>query len=174
MKVQLLINEEQVKGILPISENIAGQYLGTAMFEAQEIALRSILGDCLLTTLKGHETARDWESFPEYAELRDKCQVFLDYRTVVELLPKVSYKIANMGAIRASDQNVQPMRKEDIDAMIEDYQGKADWFCYDLQRWLLANQASFPELDECACEQIRGNLTSMASCGVWLGGPYAG
>ena len=174
MKVQLLINEEFVKGILPISENIAGQYIGTAMFEAQEIGLRSILGDCLLTTLKGHAAAEDWEQFPDYAALRDKCLMYLAYRAVVELLPKVSYKIANMGAIRASDQNVQPMQKVDIDAMIEDYQGKADWFCDDLQRWLLANQASFPELDACACDQIRGNLASMASCGVWVGGPYAG
>lgn len=171
MEVQLLTNEEMVKGLMPVSQNLMGEYLATAMFEAQEIGLKRILGATLLNALKAHETAGDWEEYPAYADLKEQCQFYLAYKTIQEVLPKVSYKIANIGAVQTSDQNVQNLSREQIDAMIEDYSSKADAFCYELQKWLCNNLAQFPELDACECEAIRSNIYSAASCGIWLGGP---
>lgn len=171
MEVQLITNEDMVKGLMPVSQNLAGDYLKTAMFEAQEIGLKRIVGSTLLAALKAHETASDWASFPAYADLKEQCQFFLTYKTIQEVLPKVAYKICNTGAVQTSDQNVQNLSREQIDTMIEDYSSKADAFCYELQKWLCDNLGQFPELDACECAAIRSNLYSAASCGIWLGGP---
>lgn len=171
MEVQLLINEDFVKGLMPVSDNLAGEYLATAMFEAQEIGLKGIVGSSLLRALKGHETAGDWAEYPMYLLLKEQCQLYLAYRTIAEVLPKVSYKIANIGAVQTNDANVVNLSREAVDAEIERYTAKADFFCYELQRWLCRNMSQFPELGGCDCEEIRSNLRSMASCGIWLGGP---
>lgn len=171
MTVQLIFNEKDVKDLSPISQNLAGEYLGPAMFEAQEIGLENILGSRLLDALKDHETAGDWEQYPAYADLRNKCRYYLIYQTIVNVIPKVSFKIANAGAVQTSDTNVQNLAPEKIDALTEEYQGKADYFCYKLQRWICANRAQFAELTTCQCEEIEENLRSMATCGIWLGGP---
>ena len=170
MEVQLLTNEDMVKGLMPVSQNLAGDYLKTAMFEAQELGLKRIVGQTLLSTLKAHETASDWASFPVYAELKEQCQFYLAYKTIQEVLPKVAFKICNTGAVQTSDQNIQNLSREQIDAMIEDYSSKADSFAYELQLWLCGHLTDFPELDECECDAIRSNLYSAASCGIWLGG----
>lgn len=171
MEVQLLTNEDIIKGLMPVSQNLAGEYIKTAMFEAQEIGLESIIGSTLLAALKAHETASDWAQYPAYKELKERCQYYLTYKTILEVLPKVAFKICNAGAVQTSDQNVQNLSREQIDAMMEDYSSKADFFCYKLQLWLCDNMAQFPELDGCECAQIRANLYSAATCGIWLGGP---
>lgn len=170
MEIQLIFNEKMVKDLLPVSANLAGEYIGAAMFEAQEIGLKQILGSRLLRALKQHEKAQDWADFPAYEDLKDECALYLVYQTIVELLPKVAYKIANIGVVETNDTNVTNVRKEDRDSLVDEYQAKADHFCYELQRWLLDNRAAFAELTDCQCNEIHGNLTSMASCGIWLGG----
>lgn len=184
---------------MPVSQNLAGDYLKTAMFEAQELGLKRIVGSTLLSALKAHETASDWAKYPAYAELKEQCQFYLVYKTIQEVLPKVAFKICNTGAVQTSDQNVQNLTREQIDAMIEDYSSKADSFAYQLQAWLSralegeagyltyfitadreqfcdANGAKFCVYGEPlvfpeeAKSEIRMNLYSAASCGIWLGG----
>lgn len=172
MKIQLIFNEDAVKALTPISLNTAGEFLMPAMFEAQEIRLKTVLGSRLLRALKEREQSHDWDAIP-YADLKEQCTMFLVYQTICYLIPKVQYKIANVGAVQTSDDKVQNLSREQTDALIEEYQSKADWFCYELQKWLLANEKQFPELDACHCNEIRSNLESMHSCGIWLGGPRA-
>lgn len=170
MTIQLLINEEQVKALLPISQNLAGEYLSSAMFEAQEIGLKNILGSALLHSMKEHAQRKDWDEHPAYARLRDEELNYLIYQTAVFLCKKVSYKIANIGVVQTNDANVNNASRVDMDALIDDYQGKADFFCYELQRFLLAHYDDYGELDSCQYGQISENLTSMSSCGIMLDG----
>lgn len=200
MDYQLLTNEEMVKGLMPVSQNLAGEYLSTAMFEAQELGLQSILGQTLLARLMHYEEYGEWASHPELEGLKHNCQYYLAYKTIQEILPKVAFKICNAGAVQTSDQNVQNLSREQIDAMIEDYSSKADSFAYRLQAWLrnaidgrvsgikiyfktssgdsfiLADGASFLVgsgsivLTDDEYDEIKMNLYSAASCGIWLGG----
>ena len=171
MQVQLLTNEAFVKSLLPIDQNLAGELLGPAMMEAQRIDLENVLGSCLLRALEGHEEAGDWTDYPAYEDLKDECQFYLAYRSIVRVIPMVSFKIANAGTVMSNDEHIVHASREERNALIADYEAKGDYFCYKLQRWTLDNAAQFPELDACACEAIRSNLRSMASCGIWLGGP---
>lgn len=168
MQYQFIFKEQNVKDLAPISQNVAGEYLASAMYEAQAIDLKRILGSRLLKKLQECERVQDVE--PQYEDLKEQCLSYLVYRTIVRLIPKVQYKIANAGAFTTNDEKLQPITKEQTDSLVESYVSSADSFAHELQLWLCNNSKAFPELDECQCAEIKSNLKSFASCGIWLGG----
>ena len=184
MKEVLLTSEATVKGLTAISDNVESKFLLPAIREAQEVYLREILGDALTKKLKDLVNRGFGASFSNafgsafsvngkgrYKELVDKCQYFLAYKAVDMLIPKVAYKIANMGVVKTSDDNVQPATYNEIVAQRDFYTGQADYHCLTLQNYILQYKDCFPELTENQANSIHSHLRSAASCGIWLGGP---
>lgn len=168
----LLSSEAFIKSVTNISDNVAGKYLLPSLREAQEVHLKSVIGESLLAKLKSLvETGQiDQHENIRYKYLIDKCQYYLAYMTIVELVYKVSYKIGNAGVVKATDENLQVATLDEIIAQKEYYQGKADFHCMEVQRYILDGKADFPEADECLCQKIHANLYSAATCGFFLGG----
>ena len=187
----LLTNETFVKNVTSISDNIAGKYLLPSITEAQEINLKSILGDALLAKLKwcikndafrgdfgpaeGEDYNEDYSSDKNgpnehYRTLIYKCQYYLAYTAVTELMAKVAFKIFNFGVAKSNDENLQNATYDEVCKMREYYRGKADFFALEVQNYLLNNHSLFPELTEGEIHRIHSNLYSAASCGLWLGG----
>ena len=162
-KEYLLVSETFVKSVTSISDNVSGKYIQSSIREAQEIALKSILGTCLLDKLKELGLAKELDDPANiaYKDLVDKCQYFLAYTAIVELTNKV----------KSNDENLQVVTQDEIAKMQYYYQSKADFCALELQGWLLENRTAFPELTDCVCKKIHSNLYSAASCGLWLGGP---
>lgn len=168
----LLSSEAFVKSVTSISDNLSGKYVLPSLREAQEIGLKGILGDCLLSKLKAlvKDGSINEESNVKYKELIDRCQYYLAYVTIVEVTNKTSFKIGNFGVVKSTDENLQVASQDEISKMQYYYQSKADACCYELQGWLLDNRSSFPELSDCDCRRISSNLYSAATCGIFLGG----
>lgn len=182
----LLTSSAFVKAVSNLSDNVAGKYLMPSIREAQEIKLKGILGHALLekckTLVKYNEFKasfnldfnNDFEwSFggnENYRKLIDECQYFLAYSAIVEIIYKVSFKVANMGLVKSQDQGMQPPTKAEIDNQRVYYQSKADACALDLQAYLWENRTLFPELNENDCHRIQSNLYSAATCGIFLGG----
>lgn len=164
----LLTSEDFIKSVTNISDNLSGKYLQGAIREAQETALRDVLGSCLLDTLKARLAAGTLAGW--YKDLVDRCQYFLAYTAIADVAMKASYKVTNFGIAKSNDENLQVATMDEIVANQGYYQAKADAECFRLQSWLLDNRTEFPELDACSCEKIRSNLYSAATCGIWLGG----
>ncbi len=186
MEYQLLTNEAFVKALMPISDNLAGKYLAPALMEAQEMGLKPILGSLMVARLQemladGEVTGDFSLDFNKdfangsgpvlYKTLLHKCQFYLAYKAVAELLPKISYKIANMGLVKTSDDRVDNASRDEVDANIEYYESKADFYCMEIQQWVLAHASELPEITEYECGKIRAHLFDAASCGIFLGGP---
>ena len=175
----LLSSATFIKSVTNISDNVAGKFLLPSLREAQEVGLRGIVGDCLLAKLKElaatdpetHTRPIDDGENAAYKDLVGRAQYYLAYKTLVDLCDRVTYKVANFGVAKTSDENVQAASWEEMTRQQYYYQAKADGYCRDLQNWILANRAQFPELRECDCSAIRANLKSAASCGIFLGGP---
>ncbi len=169
----LLSSEKFIKEVTSVSDNLYGKYILPSLREAQEVGLKEILGDALLSALKG--MVADGSIFHEdrsmYRQLLDRAQYYLAYATVVEVCLKATYKVGNFGVTKATDEHLETADPEELSRLQYYYQSKADSVCYSLQGWLLDNRAAFPELDECSCSRIGSNLYSAASCGIWLGGP---
>lgn len=168
----LLSSEAFIKSVTNISDNVAGKYVLPSLREAQEVGLKSILGDSLLEKLKKlvEEKAIDQQDNIMYKYLLNKCQYYLAYMTIVELVYKVSYKIGNAGVVKATDENLQVATFEEIVAQKEFYQSKADFHCMEIQNYILENRSAFPEVDDCTCRKIHATLHSAATCGFFLGG----
>jgi hypothetical protein len=168
----LLTSEAFVKSVSSISDNVAGKYIKPSIREAQEIGLKGILGSALLAKLKQLVSAGtlDMPINAAYKELLDRSQYYLAYATIVEVAQKTSYKIGNFGVVKSSDENLQNATQDEIAKTQYYYQSKADACCYELQGWILENANAFPELGENHCRQIRSNLRSAASSGIFLGG----
>ena len=168
----LLSSEAFIKSVTNISDNVAGKYVLSSLREAQEVGLKSILGDSLLEKLKTLVADKiiDQQDNIMYKYLLNKCQYYLAYMTIVELVYKVSYKIGNAGVVKATDENLQVATFEEIVAQKEFYQSKADFHCMEIQNYILENRSSFPEVDDCTCRKIHATLHSAATCGFFLGG----
>lgn len=168
----LLSSEAFVKSMTSVSDNLSGKYILPSLREAQEIGLRNILGDSLLSKLKSlvKENVIENPANAKYKELIDRCQYYLAYVTIVEVTNKTTYKVGNFGVTKNTDENMQMATQDEVAKMQYYYQSKADACCYDLQNWLMDNRSSFPELNECDCKRISSNLYSAASCGIFLGG----
>lgn len=192
MKVQLITSESFVKAVTSISDNIAGKYLLPSITEAQEIHLKAILGDILLAKLKylianngfrgdfGPAEDADYNTDysttkggpnEHYRTLITKCQYYLAYKSVAELTAKVTYKVTNFGVGKSNDENIQTATYDEMVKMRDYYISKADFFCIEVQNYLLNNRTLFPELTEGDIHRIHSCLYSAASCGLWLGGP---
>lgn len=168
MKEILLSSEAFIKEVTNVSDNLAGKYILPSLREAQEIGLRGILGDALLDKLK--DLKRDGNLDGVYKTLVDRCQYYLAYKTITEVVNKVSYKVANFGVVKSTDENLQVATQDEIAKQQYYYQSKADACCLDLQHFLLQNRSDYPELSDAHCHRIESNLHSAASCGIFLGG----
>lgn len=165
----LLTSESFVKGVTSISDNVFGKYLLPSIREAQETSLRGVLGDALTDRLKAAVKSES-EADKKYVDLIDRLQYFLAYSSIVELIPKIQFKIVNAGVVKTTDENIQSATFSEVEKMIFFYQSKADSECHKLQQWLLKNHSDYPELSDNDCQSIKANLRSAASCGLWLGG----
>lgn len=170
----LLSNEEFIKSVSSLSDNLAGKYLLPSLREAQEINLRSILGDCLLDKVKRlvKDKSIEAEENKAYKDLvgNINLQYFLAYTTIVEVTNKISYKLGNFGVAKSNDENLQVASQDEIAKMQEYYQSKADFHCMTLQNFILEHCSDYPELSKACCDRIASNLYSSASCGLFLGG----
>ena len=168
----LLISEKFIKDNSAISDNLAGKYIQSSIREAQDIGFRGIVGDTLLDKLK-ELVKTDAIEAPEnadYKRLLDRAQYYLMYTTLVAVVPKVTFKIANAGVVSTPDEKVQVVSQEQLTLERARYQALADSYALDLQNFILNNWRKYPELTEGDYHRIHACLYSAASCGLWLGG----
>lgn len=165
----LLISDSFIRAATNISDNVSGKLLLPAIREAQEIGLRGILGDALLDKLKSMMAEQAAIPFPYDALIRE-AQWYLAYSSLSSVCLLASVKIDNIGLVQVSDDHVSPISISDAYRMADYYRHRADYYCYRLQGYLLRHRADYPELSEGDCSSIKSNLSSAASCGLWLGG----
>ena len=168
----LLSSEAFVKSVTSASDNLSGKYILPSLREAQEIGLKGILGDDLLSKLKTliKERRLDLPTNAAYKSLVEHCQYYLAYETITNVVNVVSFKVGNFGVTKTQDENLQVATQDEIAKMQYYYQSKADACCLDLQNFLLENKSDYPELTECCCHKIESNLYAAATCGIFLGG----
>lgn len=164
----LFISENFLRTNFQISENLQSQFLIPAIRNAQFIKYQSIIGEGLYKRLVNDIVNNSLTA--DYKDLLEHSKMYLAYSAMVELCVISNIKINNIGINIASDDRVQTLGVDDMFRIKDYFQHQADFYCKDLQNYLLNNRAKFPELSECQCRSIKSNLYSAASCFVNLGG----
>lgn len=172
----LLLSEKSLKERTNIDDNFTGKLLTPAIQNAQEVELRSILGDALIDKLKMlvADDEIEQEENIAYKDLIDKAQNFLAYSAVAEIIMLTACKISPAGNEVVDDERMTHLSINDSYNLQSYYQHKADSYCKMLQNFILQHRAAYPELTENCCNAIKANLHSSASTGIWLGGVRGG
>ena len=168
-----LINEDTVRSLSNISDNVQGKFLLPAIREAQEINLQGILGTSLynkLQSLIDDDTIADEENSVYRNMLDTYIKYFLVYQTVANLTVITSYKIANASVAASTDENLQTLSLKEVFQLQDYYNDKADFYCKRLQGYLRENSARLPELHKDNMYQMDSNTYSSANCSIFLGG----
>lgn len=167
----LLISEDYIKENTAIDDNVYGKYLLPAIREAQDMGLQTIIGGALYQAILGMVADRNVNE-PYTSLIEGFIQPYLAYKVVVDLIPILGTKIANLGLISTDDEKAVNISKNDRDRLADYYQFRADFYCRRLQEYLCSNREMFPELRDCDCDLIKANLKSSATSPIWLGGAY--
>ena len=170
----LLTSTDYIKTYTNISDNIDDSYMLPAILVAQRQFLEECLGTALVRKLQ--QLVDDDEIEMEanehyYTLLTDYVQDYLSFQSLVELAKIISFKFSNFGVCRTDDEKTYNVTFNEVFRLADEYQKKADYFMYRMQRFLIANYMDYPELlTYKSIEDLRQNLYSAASCSVWLGG----
>ena len=168
----LLTSSDFIKSATNCSDNLNEKVMQTAIREAQEIDLKEIVGDHMLKRLKQLvETNMIREKrYKFYKKLLDEAQYFLAYAVLTKLCMITTFKIDNVGIVKTSDDRIETLSIDDVYAVQNYYQKKADYFQGVLQNYILNNRDKLKEIDCNRCNDIHAHLYSAASGGLWLGG----
>lgn len=165
----LIINDEEVREMTNISQNISGKLIGTALFEAQDVEFRSIVGDKLYNRVLSE--VKEGVVTPGVSSLLESARYFIAYSALADVCLLTAVKIDNAGLQQVTDERMNPISISDSFEIQAYYQKKADYYCKRLQEFLLRNKGDYPELCDNGCHEVKSNLYSSANCGLWLGGP---
>lgn len=174
----LLISEDKIKTLSGLDDNIWGKKLLPAIREAQEIGLQGIIGSCMyerLCSMVEDGSIMDNENIAYKSLLDNQIQYYLLYKVISDLIPIIGVKLGNIGVVLSNDDHIQNLTEDERSRVDTYYTYRADFYCKRLQQYLLTNKELYPELDECSCNQMKANLESAASTGLFLGGyrsPY--
>lgn len=172
----LLISEDFVKTHSALSDNFFGKYLTPAIVEAQDMGLQTILGSCFynyLLGLVGDESIKLPENAVYKGLIDDYIQPYLLYMVLSNASLYANVKLANIGTHLSNDEHVINLTQGEVDLLRTDFEYKAGFYQRRLQEYLLNNCQLFPQLDACACKQLKANLHSAENVGIWLGGAFS-
>lgn len=173
MSKVLLISVDDVKDILPINDNIDSGYIRPAIDMAQDFYLEETLGTSLTEKLKSLVVSSEGDPIAEpYRELLDKIAKMLAHYACAYIIENVAAKVANAGVMRTEDEKMYSLSQGEIDLMAKREVKRGDAYRGRVQKYLIANYSKYPELGECkSVADIKHQLCSAATSGLWLGGP---
>lgn len=166
-KKVFLISENNVRAYTNMDDNIQSKFLKPAILESQ-LELEGILGEKLLAKIQDEISGNTISGI--YKDILDDAQYYLAYNTMSKVIVMATVKIANVGAITTNDDNMYSIGIKDAYGLEEYYKRKVDSWTLRLQNFLLKHRVEIPELTDNKVNEIKSNLFSASSTGVFLGG----
>ena len=165
----LLISENYLRSAFMISDNVQTKFIMPAIKNAQEVHYQTIVGTCLYKRLLEGVEHNDLTQAER--DLLNMSKRYIGLMAIAELCVIATFKLNNIGLNSTSDDNVETFDVEDTMFVHDHYVHQADFYALRIQKYLLAHSNEYPELCCCDCENIKKNLYSAASSGIFLGGP---
>lgn len=160
-----ILSEQRLKNDFNDVINLQSSTIQQATRTAQDIYLRSIIGDYLLDTLE--DMILNDTLTGEYKLLIDNyCIPYLEYRTMAELQMS-TFKINNAGANQVYDSNVNTLSVEQVKYLEQQYINKASYYENRMTKYLI--QSGIPEY------KMKSGITNASTTiteqtGIFLGG----
>lgn len=155
-----LISEDYIKSNSLISQNVDGKYLQSAIGEAQDIYLQSLIGTSLYNRLQ-NDIDND--------ALTDDYKLLLDDYITPYLLQKVQAtiqlaifaKFKNSGVIQSTDQQTTYTSLKDVQYIINQFNVKAEFYAERLKKYLCENSSKYKEWSYCKDKRKSDNIQTV-------------
>lgn len=144
----LFISEKTIKEYSTIMDNVDGNYLQTAIREAQDSALEPTIGTNLLEELSQHIIENSLNEHEKYL-LDYYIKPFLIYSVLANIIIPISYKLRNAGAVQNYDQQSTAASMNEQHYLMQYYANKANYYENRLFNYLVDNHNDFKEFCKC-------------------------
>lgn len=144
MATAIFISEAYLKDSSIINENVDPKVLLPNIKIAQDIYIQPVLGTQLYLAMATKVNASSVTGV--YKTLMDDyIQPALREWTIYESGPDILFRFMNKAITTNSGENSQPIDKVTMDAILERFKNRAEWYCKRLQQFLCANSTDYPE-----------------------------
>lgn len=163
-----------MKVTLSVDDNLASGYIRPAIILAQDMYLEETIGTALMSKLESVvvDKMNNKKAIPTaYKTLLDRVQKMLAHYANAFIIDNVSGKVSNAGVLRTEDEKMTSVSAAELEKRKANELHYGDMYRGRVQRFLIANYNDYPELKAWkSLADLRHQLRSSASCGLWLGG----
>lgn len=139
----MFITVEELKTSV-LNANLDAEYINPAIYEAEDVYLREILGDALYNVLvnkiNGNTLTGKYQTL-----VNSYIKPYLTYKVQSILVVPINYKMRNAGVINQYDQGFSTTTVKDTAYLAEHYDGRAEFYANRLTTYLKQNANDFPE-----------------------------
>lgn len=139
----LFIDEDYLKLVTPINENVDPKMLISAIQVAQDKHMLQILGSGIYAEMKDQITTNTL-SVLNRSILIDYCQPIVAWFAICEALPNISIRIQNKGLEIKNSENSNAADVEELIFLMQNYESTAKFYARQLIAYLRRNNALFP------------------------------
>lgn len=146
MEKILLISENTLKQLSPLSANLDGVYLYPSICLAQDLDLTNIIGPALVTKLCDLVSTGKIDDYSDYKYLLDSYVTnYLVWAVTANIVPLINYKLANAGTSTNVDTQRNTLDYNYSKNLKEQYDNYANAYATKMKNYLCHNSAKYPE-----------------------------
>ena len=139
----MFITVEELKTSV-LNANLDEEYINPAIYEAEDVYLREILGDRLYTVLWNKKQSETLSG--KYLTLVNSyIKPYLTYKVQSILVVPINFKMRNAGVVNQYDQGFSTTTVKDTAYLAEHYDGRAEFYANRLTTYLKQNASDLPE-----------------------------
>ena len=163
----MFITVEELKTSV-LNANLDEEYINPAIYEAEDVYLREILGDSLYTVLWNKKQSETLSG--KYLTLVNSyIKPYLTYKVQSILVVPINFKMRNAGVVNQYDQGFSTTTVKDTAYLAEHYDGRAEFYANRLTTYLKQNASDLPEYGYSA-DNITNPTDSQNVTTLYLGG----
>jgi hypothetical protein len=142
-----LISPARLKEASELGSNVDDKIVKLAITTAQDIEIEQILGTDLMDKIKSLvPTAINDPGNAAYKTLlNDYLENALIFYTLEHLMPLISVKLLNKGAMKREAEEAQPLSNAEREDRKREHRRKAEFYADKMMRYLIVHQEEYPE-----------------------------
>ncbi len=149
MEKILLISEQTLKQLSPLSPNMDGVYLYPSICLAQDLDLTNIIGSALVSRLCKLVSSGEIDDYSDYKFLLDEYVTnYLVWAVTANIVPLINYKLANAGTSTNNDTQRSTLDYSNSKNLKLQYENYADAYATKMKDYLCYNSSKFPEYSQ--------------------------
>ena len=168
MATALFIDEVYLNKRVPVSGNVDGLLIRTAIESAQDTLLENILGTDFYNHLQ-NAVINNTVNTDERTLLESFVQPALAWTAAEKLVTPLSLQVRNKGVMINSSDNSQPASKGDREELRASFRSYAAYYVESLQRYLCEFYTLFPKYKTPDPDSLRFPRSQAYDCDIYIG-----